>query len=167
MSDTDSTDCKQQVCDGNGNIVTGADDDDVPPGAAGQCYVWKCANQMATTAPANQGQACNAVYDVTCQAQPTCQGTMCVATNLPDSTFQVGACGTGSCQLGVYSLSLDDGACMDPNPSECTVPKCDGGNGTPTCGAAFLAQGTGCTKTNGFSGQCNNMGRCCNGYGCD
>ena len=41
---------------GAGNIVTVADDTEVPPGAAGQCYAWKCSNQMPMIAPANQGQ---------------------------------------------------------------------------------------------------------------
>lgn len=167
VADTDMTDCKQDVCDGAGNIVTVADDTEVPPGAAGQCYAWKCSNQMPMIAPANQGQSCSAVYDVTCQSPPTCQGTTCTATNLPDFSVQLGMCGTASCQSGMYSVSLDDGACSDPGGNGCTVAKCNDQNGTPACGTDFAPQGKGCLKFGQYSGSCNGQGHCCNQYGCD
>jgi hypothetical protein len=69
-------DCRQNQCDGAGNIVDAVDDSDKPSGAT--CAPGSCSNGTPGTTPAAQGSACTDGGGVTCDGQGSCSQTVSI-----------------------------------------------------------------------------------------
>jgi len=155
-------DCKKDVCDGNGNVHTVADDTD-PPIDGNDCTIDECSGQtpqhrnVDTNTPCaggvcdGAGACVECVSPANCPAtgnpciKATCDNHVCGTENNPPDT----TCGVGpSCSVGQGHLQdkCSSGACVSGSNVSCSPYVCD----TTAC------------KTS-----CAGDGDCASGYTCD
>jgi hypothetical protein len=164
-------DCRKNVCDGAGNIVSDADDTDTP--AAIDCLDVACANGVETHTPQAIGTACGSglMCDgggdcVTCTLPSQCPGT---DTGCSKRSCLNGVCGIDIAPMNAVSTTQVAG--------DCQKLLCDGSGGsTPTIDNTDLPKdNNACTSdlcTNGVpsnpdlpSGTACGTGMTCDGNG--
>jgi hypothetical protein len=83
-------DCKSDVCDGSGGVVTVNDDTDVPADGK-QCTTDLCTNGTPSNPPVAPGTACTDNGGVGCNASGSCVPAPVVVSTTPADTASVGA----------------------------------------------------------------------------
>lgn len=170
-------DCKKSQCDGNGNLVTVADDTDVPDdgnactndlcnsGAPSHTFTLAgslCAGGTATCNGAGQCSGC--VMSTDCPGTDTecrlrtCAAGQCGFSYTPAGTMAgtqaAGDCHRSQCDgTGNIVAAVDDTDAPDDG-KECTIDTC--ANGVPA--HASLSAGTSCTQGGGT--RCDAAGNC-------
>ena len=171
-------DCKQNECDGSGNIVSANHNADVPSDAF-QCTADTCTAGVPTFTPVASGTACSQAGGTLCDATGDC--VQCnAATDCPgtDTDCHVRTCPAGTC--GVVNTAAGNPTSTQ-TASNCQINQCDGaGNAVnvadnsdvpvdgnqctgDVCTAGVpsnpnLAAGTACTQSGGTI--CNGAGTC-------
>ncbi len=169
-------DCQDNVCDGNGNVISVADNNDVP-NDNNPCTADLCSNGTPTFTPVASGTHCNGT--LVCNSIGQCVGCN-VPSDCPgqDTDCQARVCNSGSCGFsftpgGSLTRNQTPGDCVDnvcdgnggvtvqadnndvPNsPSQCMVGICTAGG----IGFANQPAGTSCTQNGGT--QCDGSGNC-------
>ncbi len=124
-------DCRRNVCDGNGAVISAVAADDAPPDdAAGDCVAPTCDEQGNVVV----GGVADPPADMTigdCQA-PACEGGAVVAgpkdDDLPTSGDEPGDCTRPTCQDGaIVDEANDDDSPVDMLAGNCLSPTCDNG----------------------------------------
>lgn len=135
LPDDQLGDCQVNVCDGDGKLISRADDSDVPRDSGGPCHKQACNDGKPDTSPVADGQACNG--NGTCkngECSSCKDGDECTARG--DCTVHLSSCdadtGKYSCndtQVPIDGKSCGDGKiCSGGACTECTVgATCEGG----------------------------------------
>ncbi|MFT3773531.1 MAG: hypothetical protein QM820_49780 [Minicystis sp.] len=140
-------DCKRNVCDGMGGVMTVPDATDVPANPSA-CTLGACTGSAPTTKPAPASATClggtcdgmgncgSCVTDSDCGdpsacATPKCLGGHCSAVFMPAGTVIAqqtpGDCVKKVCDsMGAVTAVPDDGD-VPPDPDKCTVASCGDG----------------------------------------
>jgi cysteine-rich repeat protein len=146
-------DCQQNVCDGAGNIISIADNTDVPPDDGNQCTIEACFAGVPGHIPAATGTACSGgVCDgagncVTCISAFDCPGTdtacgtrVCLPGGKCGFSYRSAGtvCAPASCNgTTLTAASACDGAgdCLPGNSVQCAPYRCNSGAGvcSTTC----------------------------------
>lgn len=132
-ADPAAGDCRVDVCDGEGGLVTGEPSDDPPPDDADTCSDPVCVDGAAVDDLAPEGTACSAPVG----GDGTCDGAgACVVGCRSDADCGVdGPCRDVACDVATGACRVDlrpAGAVVeDPASGDCLVTVCDGA-GEPT-----------------------------------
>ncbi len=173
-------DCARNQCDGSGNIVSVADNTDVPADDGNQCTSETCSAGTPVHPPkaadtaCNQdgGSFCNATSscvacnapaqcpgaDTACQTR-TCSGNACgvdkVAGGTPIVAQTVGDCRQNQCDGGGNIVPVvDDTDVPADDGNECTAEVCSGG----VASHPMVMPGTTCDQNGGHV--CDSSGAC-------
>jgi hypothetical protein len=161
VNDPTNGDCKANVCDGNGNVITSNDDTDVPPGDGNSCTNEGCNNgtPMTTNDPVGTtcpGGTCNNMgicvecvnnADCTVGTSPSCFQETCISCSdgMMNGDETGVDCGGTSC-----AKKCDGGACATANECKsnfCADGVCCDNACTGTCKSCNLAATIGtCTN---------------------
>lgn len=146
--------CMLATCDGSGNVVEVADDDNVPA-SSNACVATNCTGGAPTSADVAAGSACGSGV---CNGAGDCVACL-VGSACPGSDT---ACATRTCLGGVCGVDYTPAGTVTTEPAPpCQDIVCDGSGGTTT---ANLPSGTGCTvqTTPGedTAGSCDGDGNC-------
>ncbi len=156
-------DCRRNVCDGNGNIVSAADNADTP-NDANPCTADTCASGAPVFTSVPDGTGCRAATGL-CDAGSICQAGMCVDNFHPAGTVcrpAAGVCDvaescTGNSATCPADQFLPAGTQCRPATGPCDVAESCTGN-SATCPAdGFAPAGTPCGPV---GAACNGMGAC-------
>ena len=171
-------DCKQNVCDGNGNVTSVGDDTD-PASDNKQCTQDVCVSGFTVHPPEASGAACTEAGGSLCNGAGTCVECL-VASDCPgqDEDCKVRSCNNGACGIafttaGTLTSSQTAGDCKknvcdgagnevtqadnaDPGSDgmQCTDDQCVNGNPFHPASAA----GTQCNENGGSV--CDGSGTC-------
>ncbi len=120
-------DCQVNQCDGNGAVVTVADNADVPVDNE-TCTKDLCTNGVASNPPEPVGTACSEGTGTQCDGAGHCAACL-VASDCPgqDTECQQRACTAGVC--GVTNAALGTAVTMQTT-GDCQKVVCDGNGGT-------------------------------------
>lgn len=161
LNDPDQTDCKQEVCDMNGNAAIVGDVTEMPPQQGDNCKVEQCdAVGNVIQVNANQNSVCAAPPGI-CFNDSQCKSGTCTPQPKNNGT-SAGDDGTlGNCKAlacdGAGNTTVVNNNADKPNDTDmtdCVLTDCM--NGMPT--TPNKADGLGCTMEMG--------GKCCNGTCC-
>jgi hypothetical protein len=117
-------DCKANVCDGNGNIVSIADNNDKPADDGNQCTAQECSNGSPAFPPLPPNTACNQNGGSLCSNSGTC--VQCnVASDCPgvDTDCKKRTCNAGVCGSTFVAANTPAGP---QTAGDCRVNVCDG-----------------------------------------
>lgn len=119
-------DCKQNVCDGDGHIVSIADPTDLPL-PQGECFTGIC-NGSSTGQQATPGVTCTSGV---CDANGACVAQCAAPTDCPPTGNE---CVTRTCASGVCGTTnvASNTPLASQTPGDCHVVVCDGNGGTIT-----------------------------------
>ncbi len=121
-------DCKRAQCDGNGNVVTVADDTDKPDDG-NDCTDDFCTNGVPSHVKKTVGAACGAGGALKCNAAGSCVG--CIAAS--DCAGQDSECSTRTCVGGVcgrQNAPLGKVLTSGQTAGDCKKVVCDGAGAT-------------------------------------
>ncbi len=124
-------DCRRNVCDGNGAVISAVATDDAPPDdAPGDCVAPTCDEQGNVVVGAVADPPADATIG-DCQA-PVCEAGAVVAgakdDDLPTTGDEPGDCTRPTCQDGaIVDEANDDDAPVDMLAGNCLSPTCDSG----------------------------------------
>ncbi len=116
-------DCQVNQCDGAGNIVSAADNTDVP-NDANQCTSDACAAGVPSNLPTASGSACNQNGGTLCNGAGTCVQCITAATCPGTDT----ACRTRTCNANACGFSFAPAGTVTPTQTagDCKENQCDG-----------------------------------------
>jgi hypothetical protein len=133
--DSSPTDCKVQVCDAAGLKTIVGDTTETPQQVANNCKVEVCA-MAGTVAQENEanGTKCGDPLGV-CYLDSVCENAACVQKTKPVGSKAMDNNKVGDCKSilcdgngGTMEGPNDTDVPMDPNPNDCVMPACTGGN---------------------------------------
>lgn len=121
-------DCREQICDGNGNVTWRNDPSDPPVDASG-CSTVTCNNGTADYSPKNTNDPCGDGDASFCDGAGNC-----VECNSPSQCGSDTACVTRTCDSHTCGTSnVDAGtATSTQSPGDCKENQCDGSGGVVT-----------------------------------
>ncbi len=123
-------DCRQNVCDGSGNIVNIADNNDVPADDGNQCTQDICTNGAPAHPVRPVNSPCNQNGGAVCSASGQC--VQCnTSSQCPGADTE---CQSRTCTANVCGLSFVSGGTPTPSqtPGDCQTRVCDGSGGFTT-----------------------------------
>ena len=149
ISDQTDGDCKVIVCDGNGNVTSENDDDDLPP-TTSDCVVASCSGGVASTENVAEGETCATMDGNVCDgkgncvecvdnaqctgANEICDNNSCVvdscANGQKDNNETDEDCGGSDCDPCANGLDcIENSDCQslvcDDTAKTCSAPTCD------------------------------------------
>jgi Divergent InlB B-repeat domain len=117
-------DCRKDVCDGAGNIVSVADDTEVPADDGNQCTTDICVSGVPSHPSSPQDTPCSQNGGTMCDGSGAC--VQCIkAWDCPGTDTE---CRTRTCAAGACGMSFTAGGtpCSTQVPGDCQKNVCDG-----------------------------------------
>ncbi|MDW8251958.1 MAG: lamin tail domain-containing protein, partial [Myxococcales bacterium] len=115
-------DCKENQCDGAGNIVAVPKDSDLPPDDGNQCTDQACSSGSVQFPPVAEGTPCNQNGGQVCSAQGSC--VQCIhGSQCPSGVCSGNVCQNPACDDNVKNGSESDVDCGGTCATKCANGK--------------------------------------------
>jgi hypothetical protein len=111
VPDQDAGDCRKNVCDGHGNVVTVPDDTDLPFVHGNECMLGSCLNGTPVYSPVDAGVPCSQAGGSVCNGGGAC--VQCLTAS--DCPGQDNECATRTCTAYFCGFSFAFGTSCGPD----------------------------------------------------
>jgi hypothetical protein len=119
-------DCRRNVCDSNGKIVSTNDPTDVMSDG-NDCTADSCAQGVSVHSPADAGTACGTLANLACDGAGHCRGCMSPSDCAPGDECKDPTCNAGLCGFVPKARGT---AVSAQTSGDCKKAQCDGQGGT-------------------------------------